>query len=71
MENEIRHNMKAFLLEKYGERTYRLNSWWCDRPLQELEEKYTNFVDDYYGAQSDWDFLEDIINWKRHENAVK
>ena len=70
MENSIRHNMKAYLAKKYDEKTYRLNSWWCDLPLEELENKFINFTADYYGAHTDWDFLEDILVWRRCEENV-
>jgi len=57
--------VKAYLYEKYGKERYDLNSYWLDLPLDELEDEFTNFTCDYYGAFADLDFLTDVIIWKR------
>lgn len=59
--------IKAFLLEKYGEKIYKLNSYLFEQSLKTLEDKLANFTCDYYGAFRDCDFLFDVIIWKRME----
>ena len=59
--------IKAFLLEKYGEKIYKLNSYLLEQTLETLEDKLANFTCDYYGAFRDCDFLFDVIIWKRME----
>ena len=59
--------IKAFLLEKYGEKVYNLNSRLLEQSLKTLEDELANFTCDYYGAFKDCDFLFDVIIWKRME----
>ena len=59
--------IKAFLLEKYGEKVYNLNSHLFEQSLKTLEDELANFTCDYYGAFKDCDFLFDVIIWKRME----
>ena len=63
--------IKAFLLEKYGEKVYNLNSHLFEQSLKTLEDELANFTCDYYGAFKDCDFLFDVIIWKRMEEIKK
>ena len=39
--------IKAFLLEKYGEKVYNLNSHLLEQSLKTLEDELANFTCDY------------------------
>lgn len=62
-------SIKDFLLEKYGEKKYNLNSYWLDMPLEKLYNRLKYFTCDYYGAFDDLDFLHDVIKWKEKEKG--
>lgn len=62
---------KNYLFEKYGETVYNRNAHWLEMTLEEVEERYDNFLCDYYEAFTDCDFLYDIYLYKKMKEKEK